>query len=334
MFRFGIRALASGQLFLLAGQAFAQSSTPPAPPVEPVAAEVWMVPGGFPERRQPDGNTVLLIGPGGIVVLDTGRHWWHRQVILDFARTKALPIVAIVNSHWHLDHVSGNPALKAAYPDAKVYASDALEAALTGFLADSTAAAREYLKTPELSPDTAEDVRNDLATIENGAALKPDVVVTETETLMLGGRSIKVHLSRNGPTAGDLWLFDQATHVAAVGDLVTLPVPFLDTACVAGWKAALGEIADTPFEILIPGHGAPMKRGQFEQYRSSFEHYIECANGRRPAADCAADWSRDAKDLLEANAMNPKQAERIASYYVSEVLRANGGNSKSCHPDQ
>ena len=50
--------------------------------------------------------------------------------------TCALPIVAIVNSHWHLDHVSGNAALRAAYPRAQVYASDAIRDAMHGFLAD------------------------------------------------------------------------------------------------------------------------------------------------------------------------------------------------------
>ena len=50
--------------------------------------------------------------------------------------TLRLPVVAIVNSHWHLDHVSGNAALRAAYPRAQVYASDAIDGAMRGFLAD------------------------------------------------------------------------------------------------------------------------------------------------------------------------------------------------------
>ncbi len=71
--------------------------------------------------------------------MDTGRHVWHRQAILDFAKAQGKPIAAIVNSHWHLDHVSGVPPSAPPYPGPKVYASGAIDEALTGFLAKSAA---------------------------------------------------------------------------------------------------------------------------------------------------------------------------------------------------
>ena len=50
-------------------------------------------------------------------------------------------------------------------------------------------------------------------------------------------------LEARAVTAGDVWLFDPATRVLAAGDLVTLPAPFLDTACPERWKAALDRVA-------------------------------------------------------------------------------------------
>jgi glyoxylase-like metal-dependent hydrolase (beta-lactamase superfamily II) len=295
-----------------------------------LAKGVWLIPGGFLPKRQPDGNTVVLEGAAGLVVLDTGRHRWQRQAILDFARARNAPIVAIVNSHWHLDHVSGNPDLKAAYPGVKFYASDAIDGALAGFLKDSAKGAREYLQSPDLPPETAEDIRADLATIEKGDALKPDVLVTKSGTMTLGGRKIQMNLALDGPTAGDVWIYDSASRIAAVGDLVTLPVPFLDTACVAGWKSALAQVWATSFEMLVPGHGKPMTRAEFSQYRAAFGGFIDCSNSSRDKADCAAGWTKDAGSLIEANGMDSKRAEALAAYYIGAVLRPNGGNSKYC----
>jgi glyoxylase-like metal-dependent hydrolase (beta-lactamase superfamily II) len=71
---------------------------------------VWLVSEEVRPDREPDGNSVIFAVAPGLVVFDTGRHEWHRNAILALADTKKKPIVAIVNIHWHLDHVSGNPA--------------------------------------------------------------------------------------------------------------------------------------------------------------------------------------------------------------------------------
>jgi len=101
----------------------------------PAAAEaIHLIAGVTTPERQPDGNSVVIDAPQGFIVFDTGRHAEHTQRILDYARAGGKPIAAIINSHWHLDHIGGNRMLRAAYPDARVYASDALGEALGGFL--------------------------------------------------------------------------------------------------------------------------------------------------------------------------------------------------------
>jgi glyoxylase-like metal-dependent hydrolase (beta-lactamase superfamily II) len=321
-------------LWSLALGAWAADPAEPAPPAPVALAEgVWWIPGASLPKRQPDGNTVVLRGPQGLVVLDTGRHRWHREAILHLAHSLKAPIVAIVNSHWHLDHVSGNPDLKAAYPGARVYASAAIDDALSGFLRKNADDARAFLRNPRLPSETREDVAGDIATLEHGGALKPDVVIARSGPLVLAGRTIEVRLSRDGPTAGDVWIYDPATRLAAVGDLVTLPVPFLDTACVEGWKAALREVWETPFERLVPGHGKPMTRAEFAVYREAFEEFTACSRVlSRPSAECAAQWSKAAAPLLEANGIERGRAEGMAAYYVQDVMRPNHGDSAWCRP--
>src|ERR1700743_2626240 len=122
----------------------------PKPQAQSITRGIWLIPGSLLPNRQPDGNTVIFEAPQGLIVMDTGRHTWQRRAILDFAKDDGKPIVAIVNSHWHLDHVSGNPDIRAAYPGLKVYASGAIKEALTGFLAKSAVDSQTYLDSGKL----------------------------------------------------------------------------------------------------------------------------------------------------------------------------------------
>ncbi len=323
--------LAASALSLIAGAAIAEPLPAPPPPLaQLVAPGVWLIPGAILPKRQPDGNTVVFEAPKGLVIMDTGRHPWHRQAILDFAKARHAPIVAIINSHWHLDHVSGDPALKAAYPDAKVYASHAIDAALTGFLPKSAADAQPYLDSGKLPPETVEDLRNDMATIKAGQALRPDVAIEGSGALKLGGRKLQLNLAPQAATAGDIWVYDPKTRVVAVGDLVTLPAPFLDTACARGWSAALGQVWTTPFRTLVPGHGPVMDRAQFTLYRQAFDALVDCAASPATKGECAAAWTKAVTPLLGPDPVEASRAQGMTEYYVSDLLRANGGKSIYC----
>lgn len=303
---------------------------PEAAPVrKQVAPGVWMIPGGMRPDRQPDGNTVVFEAPEGLVVVDTGRHEWHRASILRLARERERPVAAIVNTHWHLDHVSGNPGLRAAYPGLRVHASVAIDEALRGFLAESAKEAEAYLADPQVPEATREDILGDLRTIESGAALRPDVAIERSGTLPIGGRDFVVQLARDAVTAGDVWLYDAASRVAVLGDLVTLPAPFLDTACPEGWLAALGEVAAAPFEVAIPGHGRPLSREEVARYRGALVGFVDCARSTAPAADCTTRWTEAVESLFEDAGTDGPRARRIAAYYV-DMLRANGGRSRHC----
>jgi glyoxylase-like metal-dependent hydrolase (beta-lactamase superfamily II) len=303
-----------------------------APEPREVVPGVWMVPGGILTNRQPDGNSVVFEAPEGLVVVDTGRHVWHREAILSLARQQKKDIVAIVNTHWHLDHVSGNPDLRAAYPRLRVHSSDAIDGALAGFLRASAVDSAAYLDDPKLPEEMRDDIRADLLTIENGSALKPDVVISVSGTMAFGDLALRVSLVPDAVTAGDVWLYEPTSRVAALGDLVTLPAPFLDTACPQGWRAALNDVAATPFEVAIPGHGAPMARAQFLLYQAAFEAFIDCSSSTRSEDECASRWANAVEPLLSSDPVERQRAKGMAPYYVG-LLRANGGRSKYCATD-
>jgi glyoxylase-like metal-dependent hydrolase (beta-lactamase superfamily II) len=290
-----------------------------------LADGVTLIPGGFDPGRQPDGNTVIFRGPQGLLVMDTGRHPEHSQQILDYAAQAQQPIVAVVNSHWHLDHVSGNPRLRAVYPHLTVYASSGIEGAMSGFLANSRKQALQILAKPG-DPVMQAEVRTDLATIDSGKALYPDVTINASGEQTIAGRPLLIGYEPYSVTAGDVWVYDRATHVLAAGDLVTLPAPFFDTACPSHWQAALAKLEQVDFITLVPGHGAPMTRANFETYRHAFDGLLTCAASTATKSECLDSWQRAAATFLPTD-QDKKLARVLLDYYVDGILR--GDQKKS-----
>jgi glyoxylase-like metal-dependent hydrolase (beta-lactamase superfamily II) len=303
---------------------------PASPTARDIAADTYFVPGAVPEDRGPDGNTVILVAPAGLIAIDTGRHPRHTDAILAFARDRRRPVAAIVNTHWHLDHSSGNRRVKAAHPQAKLYATRAVDRALApgGMLARNLAAARARQPDPNASAIRREETALFIATMEAADALRPDVVVSESGKRSIAGRLLSVRVAVDAVTDADLWLYDEATRVAIIGDLVTLPAPFFETACPARWQQALDDVWATPFRLAVPGHGAPMTRDQFDTYRRAFAGFRACVGSDSPAAVCAAGWTRDVSALMASDA-DRREASEYATYYV-DFLRKNGGASPDC----
>lgn len=323
-----MRLLTSLLLPLLAGCAALRPAEPLAerpvgPPVPgtAIADGVALLRGEFVAGAQPDGNTVLLRGEAGWVVVDSGRHARHTARIVDAVRASGMPIVAIVNTHWHLDHVAGNAALRQAHPRAQVHASDAIDAALHGFLADYRAQLQGMLAQPEAAtPENLAAWRDEIARIDAGAALRPTQVVASAQALAPGGRHIRLGLEDDAVSGGDVWVFDEATRTLVAGDLVTLPVPLLDTACSAGWQRALARLETTGFARLVPGHGAMLDPLQFRAYRHAFDRLLACAASDATADACKAGWLRDAGALIPAQ--DVVLAGSLLDYYIPHVLRA------------
>ena len=284
-----------------------------------LAPGVDVIAGAFPEGQQPDGNSVIFTAPDGLIVMDTGRHIEHTQQILDFATHARRPIKAIINSHWHLDHIGGNSRIRAVYPSARIYASGALNGALQGFLADYRRDLEGALKQMPNDPQ-AQGWRNELGIISLAPQSVADERIDASGMRVIAGLRLSVHLESPAVTAGDVWVLDPRTEVLAAGDLVTLPVPFLDTACPQGWKTALENISRARFKTLVPGHGAPMRRKGFEAYRVAFGNLLACAaTPAKQNGECVDGWVHDAGTLIAD--VDPKRVRKMMDYYVENLLR-------------
>jgi glyoxylase-like metal-dependent hydrolase (beta-lactamase superfamily II) len=279
-----------------------------------------VIPGSFAPGTGPDGNSVFLEAPEGLILVDTGRHPAHRDKLLAYAREKNRPIAAIVNTHWHLDHTTGNAELRAAYPEAEAHASRAIEGALTGFLRESREKSEAYLASGKATPEQAAEIRRGHAAVDNPEALRPTVPVTRSGEATIAGRTLQVNLAPYAVTEGDVWLFDERTGLLIAGDLVVGLVPFMDTACPEGWREALDAIAATPFTTLVPGHGEVMDRQAFLAWRAAYNGFLDCAASTASKEECVAGWQRDAAAFIPAG--DERRVAEMATYYFDTRLRA------------
>ncbi len=285
----------------------------------PIAPGTYLIEGEATPNRQPDGNSVIIEAPQGLIVIDSGRHKEHSQRVLDFAHAQDRPIAAIINSHWHLDHVGGNPRLRAAFPGIRVYASSAIDAARTGFLVDYRAQLVTEIAASAKNPQAQESMRAEVALIDQGAALGPTDVIAKSAPLNIAGRTLQLHLESHAVTAGDVWVFDPETRVLLAGDLVTLPAPLFESACPARWRTSLARLEKTPFDWLVPGHGAPMRKQGLNVYRKAFSNLLECAAADAGKNHCVDGWINDASVLIDSKDVS--YARTLVGYYVENYLR-------------
>lgn len=288
--------------------------------IAPLADGVHWLPGRFERGRQPDGNSLLLQGRDGLVVVDSGRHVEHTQALLDWARARGLPLRAVVNTHWHLDHLGGNALLRRAQPALRSHASAAVRDAVARRMPTSEAELKAVLADPATDDTTRRMVEIDLALYAVRDALRPDVLIEgPARDVEIAGRRLRIGIEQ-GVSGGDVWVLDTASGILALGDFVTLPVPFLDTACASEWRAALGRLEALPFERVMPGHGPLMSRDEFRRYRRAFEGLLDCASGSASVASCSAAWVADLGPLLPGTAQRSVGA--MLEYYLGQHLRA------------
>ena len=285
------------------------------------SAPDWqLIPGRWERGKGPDGNTVLIDAPEGLIVVDTGRHPDHQQAILDAAKSRGRLILNIVNTHWHLHHTGGNAEIRAAFPGIPILASNAVDGALKGFFPRSRAGAEAHIASGKAPPQQVAEIRRDIAAMDDLPNLRPSQVVTKSGAMTIAGRTLDVHLEPYAATAGDVWIYDPKTKVAIVGDLVVALAPFMDTACPEGWRKALGNIAAVPFRTLIPGHGNAMDRAAFTRWRAAFDNLLDCGAGSAPKQVCVDGWMRDAARFIPA--ADKDRVPGMIGYYIDTRLRA------------
>ena len=54
------------------------------------------------------GNSVVFVTSDGVVLVDTKMAGWGRPLLDKLTELTPNPVITIINTHTHFDHVSGN----------------------------------------------------------------------------------------------------------------------------------------------------------------------------------------------------------------------------------
>ncbi len=230
-------------------------------------------------------NAGFVVTPKGVVVFDglgsPSLGWQLRQLIRDVTD---LPVVKVVVSHYHADHIYGLQVFKDE--GAQIVApAGALE-----YLQSTAAAERLEERRFSLDPWVNEQTR----------LVTPDQIIDTSTTFTLGGVEFRVDYLGAAHSDGDLTLYVVDDRVLYSGDIIFEGrVAYLGDADTAHWLEALEAMQTANLAALVPGHGPVARRpnealAQTRSYLSYIRQVMgEAVENMDEFADAyeAADWS-------------------------------------------
>ncbi len=229
---------------LLSGQVRADSHMDILPVTE-IAEGIFVFQGAYeifnPDNEGLISNMGFIVGEAAVAVIDTGgsRRAGERLKATIRKHTQ-LPIIYVINTHMHPDHVFGNAAFAGA---ATTFVG---HRRLTRALQTRGA---YYLDAnrPLLGETLIKDVE----------IVPPGVLVDDMMELDLGNRKLVLKAHATGHTDNDLTVFDVTSRTLFAGDLLfSRHIPALDGS-ILGWLSVMDGLQSLPAERVVPGHGPP-----------------------------------------------------------------------------
>jgi len=247
-------------------------------------------------------NVGLVIGARGVAVIDAGGSVAvGRRFLAAIRNLTDKPILYVINTHEHPDHVFGDAAFSGL--GAVFVGHKNLPRAL---------AARGPFYLKQFRPILGDAAINEVRLVA------PTLLVSDTMSLDLGGRQLTLKAWPPAHTDCDLTIYDSQSHTLFAGDLVfNEHLPVIDGS-IKGWMKTLDELAAIPAARVVPGHGPvgepwPAALNDERRYFDTLSRDIKAALARgldmRSAAAAAAASERPKWKLFDAyNARNAVDA--------------------------
>lgn len=205
-----------------------------------IAADTWLVEGGTDNFSLGNGgnivNVAFIVTEAGVVLIDSGpSRRYGEQLRAAIAGVTPQPVVLVLLTHHHPDHVLGNQAF-----------ADVPIAALAG--------------TSELLHQQGNAMAENMYRLV-GDWMRGTEVLLPSEMLQAGVREVGGHplrlLALRGHTGADLAILDERTGVLFAGDLLfhqrALTTP--NSPGLQVWLDDLQRLQALPWKVLVPGHG-------------------------------------------------------------------------------
>ncbi|HET9037217.1 MAG TPA: MBL fold metallo-hydrolase [Myxococcaceae bacterium] len=274
--------------------------------VEQVADGVYVILHDNATEDWPHGNTGVVIGETGVLVVDST--YLPSRARADIALIRKLtdkPVRYLAYTHWHFDHNNGGVAYRQAFPAVDVVSArdTARYIELNGIWwsrrqAASGSSHRKTLAGLDAQLTSGNDEKGQPLSAERRRTLTADVahrkgeldelatlqVVTpnltfeDTLTLTLGRRRVELRNWGRGNSPEDVTIHVPDAQVLFTGDLlVQSPLPYLGASWPVRWVGLLQALDVHPATTLVPGHGPVQRdRGYLRQVKA----LLEASNAR------------------------------------------------------
>ncbi|MBQ0944814.1 MBL fold metallo-hydrolase [Ideonella sp. 4Y16] len=266
-----------------------------------VAPGVFMVPGTGgevdPANRGRIGNAGFIVGPTGVVVIDSGVSARHGEALLaSLRRITALPVRALLLTHVRQEFVFGATSFQ--HHGVPVWMHPAAARLMAARCDNCLKTLKRVLGEDEMAGSR----------VARPDRLLADLPAAEAELAGLIGRRLRLLV--HGPEAhssgpGDLAVLDESSGTLFAGGLMDAhTIPDVQDARPEGWRAALAALQALPLARIVPGHGplaAPDLVAQTRRYLDQLDERIAVllAQGT-PLSDVAeaatlpefADWDQ------------------------------------------
>ena len=263
-------------------------ATQPGARIERIADGVYAIIHDATDEQFPSGNTGVVIGDDGVLVVDATYLPSHAKADIALIRSVTdKPIRYLVITHLHRDHNGGASAYRDAFPGVAVVsgaqtrdfiainrAATAKSAAASGSplrsalgalearLAASIDSAGQAL-TPSAKADVEHHIAQRRAELDELSTLRvttPDVAVRNELDLFLGSRRIQVKNRGRAHSPDDVTVSLPLEGVLFSGDIVVqAPLPFTGATWPVEWSAVLHDIESERVTAVMPGHGPVMR---------------------------------------------------------------------------
>ena len=254
---------------LAASAAVADSSVTQQRSVTQVADGVYAIRHVDSPDTNPQGNTTVIIGERGVLVVDSG--YLPSSAVEDIAQIRSwtkLPVRYLLNTHWHPDHQRGNSTYVDAFPEVTIVAHRETAKLMAAYDAGNRerypkrvrSMQEKLAKQPDAELQKTFDGQSRvLAELERSRLQLPTLTFDSELSVDLGNRVVEVRHSGIGDTLGDAWAYLPKEQILVTGDLVVAPVPYFFAGYPEALARSLHRLLELDVKAIVPGHGDVMR---------------------------------------------------------------------------
>jgi len=243
-------------------------------------------------------NGALILNESGHIVVDShGTPASARALINAVRDISNEPIRYVINTHWHVDHHSGNPAYEQAYGSDVIfishddtrreiptlgeeqfrqiesYRSAAVQAA-GETLAENRNEHGEPLTTEQISAIEAfSEEQRAFAALEDYNYTLANLTYSKSLTLHGTPNTAEIFFLNSAHTKADSIVYVRDQQVLIVGDLLTLPILWSWSSYPSSYVLTLKALEQLPVRKIIIGHGGPVLDGK--SYLTLVRQFLE-----------------------------------------------------------